>query len=275
MHRSSDEDLATFLLECEGEQLQLVIHALHSMISYDSHKYFRAVLNGTAAVSTRGTESRQEQVNNILSQLRYFGSNSLAYGLRKASPWHEHPGVAYTEILSDTHHTVAKQFAPKSSIARIDTVANREKDIAAILMNRAIEDIPDKDLTEMLEETGLQGDAIKQTLVELRSPALGAGAVFATGAVLGKKFVRDFMLSALTAYLSKVAQKEGAKQLAIQLAKKLPQKAFLRISNYLGWALLAWDAYKLTGPAKRVTVPTIATIAILRTADRLRPESPE
>lgn len=270
MQYSADRELAAFLARCDSDHLQVIVLALHSKLSLDSWKYFGDIVDGKIAVPLPGSQERDGLVVQVINQLRYFGSNSFAYGLRRTSPWHAEAGVSYAEVLKDTQRALLKQFSSKSKLIPLDTVPSREQEIAKLLMARAIAEIPDEDLIEMLGDTGLDRGAALETLKELRNPALGAGAILAAGSVLGKKFVRDFLLSTLSAYLAKYAQRESAKQLAVQLAKKLPQKAFLRISNYLGWALLAWDAYQLSGPAKRVTVPTVSAIAILRTAERLK-----
>jgi uncharacterized protein YaaW (UPF0174 family) len=270
MQHPADRDLAAFLTGCDADHLHVIVLALHSKLSIDSAKYFGDIVDGTAAVPSPGCEEREALASQVIEQLRYFGSNSFAYGLRKASPWHAEPGVSYSDILSDVQRILLKQFSPKTTFVPLNTVSIREQEIAELLMSKTVSEIPDKDLIEMLGDTGLDRGAALETLKELRTPALGASAIFATGSVLGRKFVRDFLLSTLSAYLAKYGQRESAKQLALQLVKKIPQKAFLRIANYLGWALLAWDAYQLSGPAKRVIVPTVSAIAILRTADRLK-----
>jgi hypothetical protein len=127
----------------------------------------------------------------------------VAYGLRKISPFHSEPGVSYAELLRDAEETIFEKFAPKSKSAKVNSVANRERQIATLLLSNAISEIPDAELLSMLSESGLEVDACKKTLAELRNPALGAGAIFSAGKLLGKKKTRDLMLAILTSALTK------------------------------------------------------------------------
>lgn len=247
----------------------LVISSIHSKLSPDSWKYFKGYLDDDLPIPDSGSDDRRTLASHVVEQVSYFGSHSLAYGLRKISPFHDSAGVPYSEVLRDAEALLYKQFSPKSSPARVNSVAERERKITHLLIQRTLEDIPENEVISMLGESGLDEDAAKLALRELKNPALGAGAIFAAVQVLGKKVVRDLLLSVLTTMLTKFAQKEGAKQVAIQIAKKFPQKAFVRVSNYVGWALLAWDAFQIAGPAKRVTIPTIASLAVLRTSQAI------
>lgn len=273
MQFPSDQELASYLSACEADHLYLVVVAVHSKVSPDSWKYFRSYVDGKEPIPEPGSSERDVVVAAVLEQMRYFGSHSIAYGLRRISPFHKEPGVSYAELLRDAEKTIFDKFSPRSKPAKINSVAGRERQIATLLLSKTIAEIPDDELLTMLGESGLETDACKKTLAELRDPTLGAVAILGAGKLLGKKKTRDLMLALLTGILTKYAQKEGAKQVAVQLAKKFPQKAFLRFSIYVGWTLLAWDAYQLAGPAKRVTVPVVAAIAILRTAHRLRAAS--
>jgi len=181
MPHPSDEDLAQFLMGCSPDLLGIVLHALHSALSYDSHKYFGDLLSGKAAISPPHSEGRAEQVGQVFIQLGYFGSNSFAYGLRSVSPWHEYAGVPYGEILTECHALIEAKFGSGRGVATIDTVTDRESDIAQLLMRRTVAEIPDDELTQMLVETGMTRHAALSALKDLRNPTLGAAALISAG----------------------------------------------------------------------------------------------
>lgn len=270
MATSSDHDLISFMEQCSIDSMSLVISSVHSKLSMDSWSYFDGFVSGKEVIPPPKTNERGIVARRVHEQLSYFGSHSIPYMLRKISPFHDKPGVGYAEILRDVEETLHKQLSPQSSPARIASIKERERQVAQLLLSSTLENIPESELAEMLAETGLDHDAALKSAKELKNPALGAGAIFAAVRVLGKKAVRDFMLAILATVLTKMAQKEGAKQVAIQIAKKFPQKAFVRLSNYVGYVLLAYDAIQMAGPAKRITVPTVVTIAVLRTSERLQ-----
>lgn len=270
MQFPSDRELFSYLNNCEMDHFSLIVVAVHSKISLDSRKNFGPYISGEQTVPAPATPERTALTKSVLEQIRYFGSHSIAYGLRKVSPFHKEPGVSYAELLREAEEVIFEKFSPKLKPAKINSVVGREHQIATLLLSRTLAEIPDVELQSMLADTGLEMEACKKAISELRDPAISGTVLLALGKILGKKTVRDLLLGALVAIAGKVGQKEAAKHLALQIAKRLPQKAFLRLSNYVGWALLVWDAYLLGGPAKRITIPCVATIAVLRTADRLK-----
>lgn len=269
MKHPSDRELAHFIHNCDEESLFLIISSVHSKLSHDSWSYFSDFLDEKIPLPAPGSDDRRIVATRVTEQLSYFGSHSIAYTLRKLSPFHDASGVPYSEVLRDAEELFFEQLSPKTAPSRVNSVADRERQITHLLLSRALEEIPESEVISMLGESGLDQDAAIMALRELKSPTVGAGVIFAAVHILGKKLVRDLLLSVLTAMLAKFAQKEGAKQVAIQIAKKFPQKAFVRVSNYAGWALLAWDAFQIAGPAKRVIVPSVASIAVLRTSERI------
>ena len=127
MQFQSDRELASYLKTCSSDYLYLVVIAVHSKVSPASWKYFRKYIDGKEALPSPESSERETLVTNLLEQIRYFGSHTVAYGLRKISPFHSEPGVSYAELLRDAEETIYAKFAPNSKPAKVNSVANRER----------------------------------------------------------------------------------------------------------------------------------------------------
>ena len=70
--------------------------------------------------------------------------------------------------------------------------------------------------------------------------------------------------------VAKMAGEEAAQKIATRILMKVTQKQAAKLISGIGWALLAWDAIALAGPAKRITIPCVCLIAAVRTAQHFK-----
>lgn len=265
MKNKADRDLIDFLSEIDGETIETLIRMMDTFWQTDIDSIKVELLS--TGVPAAGTSERVELSEKLVHIIRYFGSHNIFYGLRMI--FSEEPGVHYSEICRDVCKNLNKQLKKHIDIPRVASVSEYENMICEIMLRIQFEGKSEEEIAQMLEDAGLDEDAIKQTAKELAKFAGAGTGLLALVKILGKKIVTEIISKLIVMIVAKKLGEEVAKKLAARILAKFAQKTFAKIISGIGWALLIWDAVDLAGPAKRITIPSGSLIASVRTARRL------
>ena len=105
----------------------------------------------------------------------------------------DEPGIHYAEIVRDTCNDLNKQLKKGVDIPRVASISQREVTICELLLRIQFEGKSEKEITQMLEDAGLDEDAIKQAAKNLLKFAGAGTGLLALVKILGKKFChRDY-----------------------------------------------------------------------------------
>ena len=261
-HRSTTE-LVSYLANAPDEVLFDLSQVLGDRLGFNGmKKRFRLpsdIPNG---------DDRQALVSELVAELGYFGSHSIAYATR--SLLKREKAAGYHEILYDVVKFLNAQLKNKFDIPRVASVADREQMLCSALLGIALQGESEGDIAQMLIEAGLEDEAKNAAAVKAAVQAGTGGLVIVLVKVLGKKTVTAFLAATVVRIVALKVGKEAAEKIVLRVLQKVPQKAFSAFATFVGWALLAKDVVDLASPATRVTVPAVALIASVRTADRLQ-----
>lgn len=281
MSLSSDEQLREFLVEAEDEIIAATFEFIDSMWSLKSRRFKRYHSRENIAELSRN--EREAVVAELIYHLKYYGSDGLSYLTRKAM--RREAGVTYMTMLRDVAREWNKMLRPPLKagplskpllfigigghkpydIPRIASVEKYEEIIVEMIVSKHLSSMSQDELQEALREAGLDEDAATKAAKDMARQTIAGGVLVVLVKVLGKKAVKEIVLSVLQAIAQKQIGKEGAKKLVETLAKKAPQKVFARLISYVGWVLIAWDVVMIpSSPATRITIPTITYLAAMR-----------
>ena len=262
MPHRSDQELATYLSNCPSELVFDLSQILGDRLGFNGIRQ-----RFLAPSDIPSGEARQALVTELVAELGYFGSNNIAYFARRAIKSEKTCG--YHETLYDVAKFLNGQLKKKLDVPRIASVPERERMVCDQLLGIALQGKSEEQIAQMLKEAGLKDDAKKAAAIEAAVQG-GAGALLITlVAILGKKTVTAFLAATVIRMIALRFGKEAAEKLVLRVLQKVPQKSIAAFTAFIGWALIAKDVVDLTGPAMRVTVPAVALIASVRTAEQL------
>ena len=223
-----DKDLQ-FLKECSNDQLKL----LADFILYDKDGKLRYMeeLSKVDGFDTNYPNCMVELVPAIVEELQRFGGNTAANILRGH-------GVRYREILEDVCKQLKVNYNKSNSTELIETYL-LQKFLIMSIDKMSEEDV--HHLSSMLSKETLKNQI---GLLKAGSP---------------------LFLRLTTMLIANLAKKYGLKQAGAMAARFAGSRVFAVLSGPVGWVLTGlWTAFDIAGPAYRVTIPCVLTIAYLR-----------
>lgn len=295
MTSKSDSELIDYLNTCDEETLLTLVKMMRPRlfripISFSLKVREWKVYKNPQDIPTKLSDKRSLLSEEIVYQLRYYGSNNFAYLPRKIVG--DEPGVHYIKVLRDVLKTLNRITLidilkamnwkkPKDvlktlnwkklkvDIPRVATVPEYELLLCGVLLKIELKNKTEQEIIQMLEESGLEEDEIKRFIKEFSIWAAGGGTIIKLVKVLGKKTFTRIISVFIEQIIAIVLGKKTAKMMVKELVKKVPQKIFVKVANIVGLILIAWDIAALSYPAKRITVPCVSLIASVRTMERM------
>lgn len=298
MH-ASDKQVLDLLTSCPEETIVQLAAFEQSWLSIDC-KAFK-YLDEPSKVPPAGTAERAQLASDLLKQLQYYGSNSIAYAGRKLAT-NDTPGVNYKLIVKDVCRTlhaqyltslklsfhkripgVGKWFTTEEDKARVRQAIEFERNmripeaglledyecfVTDTLLKIDAQGRTPKQVAEMFENCGLDKDKAMDAALRYLSNVTLDGLYTAVPAVVGKALCKEIVLKVIMDALAKTVGQEVAKKILMRITKTIPQKVFSRLVYGLGIAQFAWDTVALAGPATRVTIPCVALLAMTASASR-------
>ncbi|MBO5760426.1 MAG: hypothetical protein J6S53_02660 [Lentisphaeria bacterium] len=228
-----DNDLNPIIEIASNEELQFLVDVLtktmtNGLTSQEEYKKF--------------SPDHRQYANLIAKEIREFGGNSFANIWRKEGP-------AYKEIVCDVAKALKAPFNKESSIEHIENA------ILETVLSKALEDMTDAEKQTILKE--LEKDN-KLEWKNLTGPSLTSAIIllFKSGGFAGYQLAVMIMKAIATSIfhttLPFIAYSTLTKSLSI-------------VFGPVGWIITgAWAAVDIAGPAKRITIPCVIYIAMLR-----------
>lgn len=221
-----DEDLE-FLAKCSNEDLEPLVEIL--IKDKDGQTRYTEELTKSKKYM-RYSPDHQKYWEDIAAEIQTFGANTIATIFRFGK------GVTYKEILCDVCQDLKVNFNEKSSTSAI------EKNLLDKVYTQAIEELSNEDLKKL-------ADAVDIPITNLSYQATVAAVQYALMQM--PYFVLQRMLINV---------------IPMTIGRNLLLSHLIGVAaGPIGWALTgAWTAFDLAGAAKRVTVPAVIQIAVLR-----------
>ena len=221
-----DEDLE-FLAKCSNEDLEPLVEIL--IKDKDGQTRYTEELTKSKKYM-RYSPDHKKYWEDIAAEIQTFGANTIATIFRFGK------GVTYKEILCDVCQDLKVNFNEKSSTSAI------EKNLLDKVYTQAIEELSNEDLKKL-------ADAVDIPITNLSYQATVAAVQYALMQM--PYFVLQRMLINV---------------IPMTIGRNLLLSRLIGVATGpIGWALTgAWTAFDLAGAAKRVTVPAVIQIAVLR-----------
>ncbi len=190
----------------------------------------------------------------MIHEIRGYGSNTL-----NVFSGNTH----YENILAKNHEKIAARS--KLTVPKVASVRFREKSIADMLMQEALNELSAEEIQGALIGAHIQ--PTKENTKEILKKAVAAAGVQGVSTLVGKKALKELVLDILKNYLTKQLGKKASKMVVKKIASKVAQKTFKSALGWLGVALIAKDVYDFAGEASRVTMPFVINISIYRSIE--------
>ena len=228
-----DNDLNPIIEKASNEELQFLVDVLTKTMTNG--------LNSTEEYKQFSPDHRK-YANLIAKEIREFGGNSFVNVWRKEGP-------AYKEIVCDVAKALKAPFNKESSIERIET------SILETILSKALADMSDEEKTIILKEFEKEN---KFEWKNLTGPSL-------TTAILGLFNAGGFASYQLAVMITKAIATSIFHTTLPFVAYTTLTKSLSIVFGPIGWIITgAWAAVDIAGPAKRITIPCVIYIAMLR-----------
>lgn len=223
-----DKDLV-FLNQCSNEQLQLLADFM--LYDTDGKARWSEELSSTKGFRENYPDKMKLLVPNIIDELQRFGGNTFFNWLRGH-------GAPYREILE---HVCTQSKVSYNKNAPIELI---EHYLLQKFLLMSIDRMNESDVKHLSEN--LTKDAFKQQIGLLKAGS-------------------PLFIKLTTMLIVNLATKFGLKQAVALITKFAGGRVFAILAGPIGWAVSGvWTAFDIAGPANRVLVPCVVTVAYLR-----------
>ena len=240
------------LRKCEIEDLRYISEVLDSYFSFTDDSKRKELLGKNGSDSA----AREELLQLIDKQIKYFGSADLAYMARSITG--EEGGVSTDELIED----VCKKLGVKIKMGGSNE-AKLERLVQAVVEKELLSKNPEE-LSKAFKKIGMGNADIKQIMEHIEENGKVAilpviyqyvGATAATG------IIEAIAISIIAQFIGK----EAAKHLVKEIIKRNPWLASLGPAL---WTISgAWLAFDLQGPAYRKTIPICLYLGVVALRD--------
>lgn len=214
--QASDSQLTAYLALCDPVELHTVIAMMRSKLSAKSKELARRYPT-PESIPPAGSKDRQALARVTVNLLRWFGSNTIGYGLRRLMK--QHGGASYHRIVADVARHINLKHGQRGSLPRMATVTEWEEIVVRSLLVGAVQGKSAEEVAQMLHEAGLKMDAARATAMKLGTGATGVALpLLLTG--LGRKvagtLLEQVMVGLALRYIGKDAVQVVAKRMAVE-----------------------------------------------------------
>jgi len=240
------------LNKCLDVDLEYISKTLDSYFSLTNDRKRKKLLDEASNCN----QKRDELVNLLDKQIRYYGSSDLAYAARRIVS--KNGGVSSSELIDDV---CAKS---KVSIKKGGSVELKlEKLVKAAVEKELLSKSP-ADLAKEFENIGV-GHADKEQILEALKENGKVAVLPIIVEVVGPKIALGIIETIIISMIAQIIGKEAAKHLLKELVKRNP---WINALGPVIWGLSgAWLAFDLQGPAYRKTVPILLYLGIVALRD--------
>lgn len=244
--------MRSIISKCTKEDFVYLSNVLDSYLSLTDDKRRKELL----ADSDTLVESREQLIDLMDKQIKYYGSSDIAY--LKRVMFGSDGGVEAKEIVEDVcaklkvnikigGTTESRLERLVNSVVEKELLSKTPEELSAAFKNMGIGDVDRELVLTHLKSNGKV--AVLPILVE----------------VLGPKVALGIIETIVVSLIAQIIGREAAKQLVKELMKRNP---WINVLGPVLWVLSGvWLAFDLQGPAYRKTVPICLYLGIVALRD--------
>jgi uncharacterized protein YaaW (UPF0174 family) len=238
--------------KCEKYDFIYLSNVLDSYLSFTNDKRRKELL----AQSDNCVQSRDELIELMDKQIKYYGSSDIAY-LKRALTGDD-GGISATEMVEDVCGKLNITIKMAGS-----TDSRLERLVNAVAEKELISKTPEE-LSEAFIGIGI-GNADMETILEHLKKNGKVTILPVLVEVLGPKLTLGIIETIIISLIAQIIGREAAKQLVKELMKRNP---WINALGPILWVISgAWLALDLQGPAYRKTVPICLYLGIVALRD--------
>lgn len=244
--------LTELLNRCNKDDVNFLIENIDSYINWTDDKKLRAyneVWDGEGKIPLPLNQQLE-------TEIRYLGSNDLAYSIRKArgiTP----AGVEMDEIIDDLCELT------KIKVSKSASLEKRLEEFAAALVDIQFKKLSVERQKELINQMGFDTTKVKYILEkvidhkELLIPVLIQ--------ILGRSAASEAIIALLLNIISMIVGKEAAQIIFTFIASRVP--GAIGLGPIIAVAMGGWTIIDMLGPASRKTLPLVLYLGVLSFRD--------
>lgn len=244
--------MKAIISKCTKADFNYLSEVLDSYFSFTDDKRRKELL----ATSENHVQSREQLVELIDKQIKYYGSSDIAY-LKRAF-FGSDAGIESKEIVEDIctklkvniklgGSTESRLERMVNAVVEKELLSKTPEELSSDFKNIGVGDLDQKLILEHLKKSGTI--AVLPILIQ----------------VLGPKITLGIIETIIISLIAQIVTRETAKQLVKELMKKNP---WINVLGPVLWVLSGtWLAFDLQGPAYRKTVPICLYLGIVALRD--------
>lgn len=244
--------MKSILEKCTREDFVYLSHVLESYLSFTDDKTRKELL----AKSETSVESRNDLIELIDKQIKYYGSSDIAY--MKRSIGGSDGGVDAREIVED----VCAKLKVTTKLGGT-TESRLERLVNAVVEKELLSKTPEE-LSAAFKNLGV-ADADRDLVIEHLKRNGKVAVLPVVFEILGPKIALGIIETIVVTLIANFIGREAAKQLFKELMKRNP---WINVLGPVLWVLTgAWLAFDIQGPAYRKTIPICLYLGIVALRD--------
>lgn len=244
--------MKAIISKCTKEDFCYLSEVLDSYVSFTNDKRRKELL----AESDIHAQSRDQLVEVIDKQIKYYGSSDIAY--LKRSVFNGDGGVGAKEIVEDVCAKLKVSIKLGGS-----TESRLERLVNAVVEKELLSKTPEE-LSSAFNHMGI-GETDRKLITEGLKKNGKVAVLPILVQVLGPKVTLGIIETIVVSLIAQIIGREAAKQLVKELMKRNP---WINALGPVLWVLSgAWLAFDLQGPAYRKTIPICLYLGIVALRD--------
>jgi len=243
------ENFIPILKQCELDDFKYLSKVLYSFIPLSKPGKLQVLL----FEYEESLVHRQQLINELDQQIRYFGSSNLAYV--KRSILDNESGLCASEIVNDVFIKlkVGIKKGPSSIETRLKRLVNKVVEKELIKMNS-------KQLSKAFETIGM-GKADTQMIMQTIRLNGKVAILPALINILGPEVTLSVIETIIVGLISQITGAQAAKLLMKEMLKRNP---WINALGPIVWVTSSsWFAYDMQGPAFRKTIPVCLYLGVV------------
>ncbi len=244
--------MKAILEKCEKEDFSYLSTVLDSYVSFTNDRKRKELLEK----SDKCEKSKDELIQIVDEQIRYYGSSDFAY--LKRMLFSDDGGVNALEVVEDVCDKLGVKIKKGGSLE-----ARLERLVTSVVEKELTNKTPEQ-LSKSFKNIGV-GDADLELIMEHIKKNGKVAILPILAQILGPKITLGIIETIIVSLIAQIVGREAAKQLVKELMKRNP---WLNTLGPILWAISGvWLAIDLQGPAYRKTVPICLYLGVVALRD--------
>lgn len=244
--------MKTIISKCTKEDFNYLSEVLDSYLSFTDDTKRKELL----AASDNHVQSREQLIELMDKQIKYYGSSDIAY--LKRALFGSDGGVEARELVEDVCEKLKVNIKLGGSMeSRLERLVN------AVVEKELLSKTPEE-LSSSFKNMGV-GDVDRENILEHLKNNGKVAVLPILVQVLGPKITLGIIETIIVSLVAQIIGRAAAEQLVRELMKRNP---WINALGPVLWVLSgAWLAFDLQGPAFRKTVPISLYLGIVALRD--------